>query len=52
MLPAYNAAREFGMNVIFAGHYATEVFGVRAVGELLHRRFKLPADFINLDVPI
>jgi len=31
----YHEAREAGINVVLAGHYATETFGVRAVGDLL-----------------
>jgi len=31
----YHEAREAGVNVALAGHYATETFGVRAVGDLL-----------------
>jgi dinuclear metal center YbgI/SA1388 family protein len=31
----YHDSREAGVNVFLAGHYATETFGVRAVGELL-----------------
>ncbi|MEF8851997.1 MAG: Nif3-like dinuclear metal center hexameric protein [Haloarculaceae archaeon] len=31
---AYHEARESGINVYLAGHYATETFGVRALGEL------------------
>jgi dinuclear metal center YbgI/SA1388 family protein len=31
----YHEAREAGLNVALAGHYATETFGVRAVGALL-----------------
>ncbi len=34
-LAAYNLAREYGINAIFAGHYATERFGVMAVGDRL-----------------
>lgn len=36
---AYHEAREGAINCLFAGHYATEVFGVRALGELLQARF-------------
>lgn len=36
---AYHEALEAGINCVFAGHYATETFGVRAVGE------RLAADF-------
>jgi dinuclear metal center YbgI/SA1388 family protein len=31
----YHEAREAGVNVALCGHYATETFGVRAVGDLL-----------------
>jgi dinuclear metal center YbgI/SA1388 family protein len=44
-------ARDLGMNVVYAGHYATEVWGVRAVGECLRKRFKLPVEFIDLGIP-
>jgi len=50
-LLAHDLAREYGVNVLFAGHYATEVFGVRALGELLQRRFGVQAEFIDLKVP-
>ncbi|MFB6102380.1 MAG: Nif3-like dinuclear metal center hexameric protein [Haloplanus sp.] len=32
---AYHEARDLGLNVFLAGHYATETFGVRALGSLL-----------------
>ena len=50
-LHAYNLAREYGINAVFAGHYATEVFGVRALAGLIRRRFRLPAEFIDLRIP-
>jgi dinuclear metal center YbgI/SA1388 family protein len=50
-LHAYNLAREYGINAVFAGHYATEVFGVRALAARLKRRFRLPADLIDLKIP-
>ncbi len=40
-------ARELGIVVIYAGHYATETFGVRAVGELLTATFGMPSTFIE-----
>lgn len=43
----YFDAAEFGIHVLFAGHYATEVFGVRAVGEHLTERFGLETHFID-----
>ena len=37
--PVMAQAREAGIHFVAAGHYATEVFGVRALGELLAQRF-------------
>lgn len=48
-LQGFNLAQQHGINAFFAGHYATERFGVQAVGAWLGRRFKLPADFVDLD---
>jgi dinuclear metal center YbgI/SA1388 family protein len=39
-------AQELGIAVLYAGHYATETFGVRAVGEELQRSFGLPWTFV------
>ena len=39
-------AAELGLAIIYAGHYATETFGVRALGEELRQRFDLPWTFI------
>lgn len=50
-LQAYHAAKAGNINIIAAGHYATERFGVKAVGELLNRDFKIPWNFINFDLP-
>jgi len=40
-------AEEWGINVIFAGHYATETVGVRALAAHLEQRFGLPWHFID-----
>jgi dinuclear metal center YbgI/SA1388 family protein len=50
--PAMAAAREAGIHVIAAGHYSTEVFGVRALGELVAQRFGLQHAFIDIPNPI
>lgn len=42
-----NAAADMNMNILFAGHYATETFGVKALGRLLDERFNLPTVFID-----
>jgi dinuclear metal center YbgI/SA1388 family protein len=49
-LAAWSMAEELGVNGVFAGHYATEVFGVRALGRALSSRFRLPVEFIDLGV--
>lgn len=45
---AYHAARESGISCIFAGHYATETFGVRALGDRLTDEFELEHEWIHL----
>jgi dinuclear metal center YbgI/SA1388 family protein len=42
-------AKEFDVRLIAAGHYATETFGVRALGDHLADRFGV--DHVFLDVP-
>jgi len=44
---AYHQARERRVNVMFAGHYATETLGVRALGDHLTERFGLEAVFLD-----
>jgi dinuclear metal center YbgI/SA1388 family protein len=41
------AAEEVGMNLLLGGHYATEVFGVKALAAHLSKRFKVPWAFID-----
>ena len=41
------AADELGMNLLLGGHYATEVFGVKALAADLSKRFKIPWAFID-----
>jgi len=43
----YFDAEELGVNVIYAGHYATETLGVRALAEHIERRFGLPWEFLD-----
>ena len=40
-------AMELGITLLFAGHYATETFGVRALGLHLEERFGLPWEFVD-----
>jgi dinuclear metal center YbgI/SA1388 family protein len=41
----YFDAMEWGINVIYAGHYATETVGVQALSDHLSLRFGLPWEF-------
>jgi dinuclear metal center YbgI/SA1388 family protein len=41
------AADEVGVNLLLGGHYATEVFGVRALAAHLSKRFRVPWEFID-----
>ncbi len=43
----YHAARDHGIHCLFGGHYATEVFGVRAVGEWLADKFGVETVWID-----
>ena len=44
---AFGDAEELGITVFFAGHYATETFGVRALAENVARKFRLPWTFVD-----
>ncbi len=46
---AYQYCKDNNINAIFAGHYATETFGVRAITEHLAKRFSL--DWVFIDEP-
>ncbi|MBN1315954.1 MAG: Nif3-like dinuclear metal center hexameric protein [Anaerolineales bacterium] len=43
----YWDAAEYGINVICAGHYATEKVGVKALGSHLAEKFELEVEFID-----
>ena len=40
-------AEELGINVFYAGHYATETVGVKALAEHLSKKFDLPWAFLD-----
>jgi dinuclear metal center YbgI/SA1388 family protein len=44
---SFPLAEELAINVFLAGHYATETFGVKALGATLARHFDLPWDFVD-----
>jgi putative NIF3 family GTP cyclohydrolase 1 type 2 len=45
-------AREAAIHYIAAGHYATETFGIRALGEHLAERFRVRHLFLDVTNPI
>ena len=44
---SYHEAMELGLNLILAGHYATETFGVRALAGRLAREFGVSWEFLH-----
>jgi dinuclear metal center YbgI/SA1388 family protein len=44
----YWVAREAAINVIFGGHYATETWGLRALGDKIKEEFGLETVFLDL----
>ena len=45
-------AKEEKIHFVSAGHYATEKFGIIALGELLKTKFDLEVTFIDIDNPV
>ncbi|MDD2600262.1 MAG: Nif3-like dinuclear metal center hexameric protein [Kiritimatiellae bacterium] len=50
-LLGYNLAEQLRINVIFAGHYATEIFGVRALSEVISQELGIPAECVDYKTP-
>lgn len=50
-LQAYNLAEQLGINAVFAGHYATERFGIRALAAVLRTTFRLQTAFVDFGIP-
>jgi len=44
---SYVAAEELGINVLYGGHYATETFGVKKLGQVLEEKFGIDSTFID-----
>lgn len=43
----YHLAKEYGLNVIIAGHYATETTGIIELGELVAKKFGVESVFLK-----
>jgi dinuclear metal center YbgI/SA1388 family protein len=48
----YDITRENNINVYVCGHYATETFGVEALGKEIAQKFSLPFEFIHCNCPL
>ena len=44
---SYPLAEELGLNLLYGGHYATEIFGVKRLGERLAKDFTISCNFID-----
>jgi dinuclear metal center YbgI/SA1388 family protein len=44
---AYALAEELKVNLVFAGHYATETLGVKAAGRMIEKKFNTETVFID-----
>lgn len=44
---SFGLAEELGINLLYAGHYATETFGVRALAAVLGDRFGIEHEFVD-----
>jgi dinuclear metal center YbgI/SA1388 family protein len=50
--PVMGEAREYGVHFLAGGHYATETFGIRRLGELVAERFEIEHDFVDVPNPV
>ncbi len=47
-----NVAKEAGVHFVAAGHYRTEVLGIRALGDHLAEQFGLDVEFVDVPNPV
>jgi dinuclear metal center YbgI/SA1388 family protein len=50
--PVMGEAREYGIHFLAGGHYATETFGIKRLGELIAERFSVEHEFIDVPNPV
>jgi putative NIF3 family GTP cyclohydrolase 1 type 2 len=50
--PVMGESREYGVHLLAAGHYATETFGIRRLGDLVAERFGVEHEFVDVPNPI
>ncbi len=47
----YYILKEFEMNIIFAGHYQTEIFGLLSLNKLMENKFSNKLQYAFIDLP-
>lgn len=47
-IDVYHNAKDSNMNVIFAGHHATETVGVKALSDIIKKKFNVTTIFIDI----
>ena len=45
-------AQEGSIHFLAAGHYATETFGIRRLGDLIAERFDVSHEFVEIPNPV
>lgn len=50
--PVMGEAREYGVHFLAGGHYATETFGIKRLGELVAERFEIEHEFVDVPNPV
>ena len=50
--PSLHSARELGIRLVAAGHYATERFGVQALADRIAERFGVEWEFVEVENPV
>jgi len=48
----FNLAQERRLNLYLGGHYATEIFGVKALARKVSEKFNIPWEFIDTSCPL
>lgn len=48
----WNEAKEAGLHMFAGGHYATELFGIKKLQELIEKKFKVKTTFIKSSNPV
>jgi len=48
----FSMSKEYEVHFVSAGHYATEKFGIQALGDLITHKFNIECNFIDIPNPI